>query len=73
MYDNDFVGTLKIHLCSSHIGQVLRLTGAVSPDLLHITFLRITLTVPAVIGTENLVTFNLPFPPDSSSTAKMQS
>ena len=35
VYHNDIVGTLKMHLCPSHIGQVLRLAGAVSPDVLH--------------------------------------
>ena len=31
VYHNNIVGTLKIHLCASHVGQVLRLPGAVSP------------------------------------------
>ena len=35
LYRNNIVGTLKILLCRSHIGQVLRLPGAVSPDVLH--------------------------------------
>ena len=30
---NNIVGSLKIHLCPSYIGQVLRLPGAVSPDV----------------------------------------
>ena len=30
VYHNNIVGTLKIHYFSSHIGQVLRLPGAVS-------------------------------------------
>ena len=47
------LGTLKIHLCLSHIGQVLRLPGAVSPDVLLFASLRITLTVSEVVGTEN--------------------
>ena len=64
---------LKIYLCLPHIGQVLMLPGAVSPDVLHNAFLRITLTVPEVVGTENWVTFNLPFLLDPSSIAKMQS
>ena len=73
MYNNNIVGTLKIHLCLSHIGQVLRLPGAVSPDVLRFASLRITLTVPKVVGTENRVTSNLPFLLDPSSIAKMQS
>ena len=31
VYRNNIVGTLMIYLCPSHIGQVLRLPGAVSP------------------------------------------
>ena len=73
VYHNKSVGTLKIHLCPSHIVQVLRLPGAVSPDVLHFASLRITLTVPEVVGTENWVNSNLPFLLDSSSIAKMQS
>ena len=53
MYHNIIVGTLKIHLCLSHTEQVLRLPGAVSPDMLHFASLRITLTVPEVVGAEN--------------------
>ena len=49
----------------------LRLPGAVSPDMLHFASLRITLTVPEVVGTENLFTSNLPFLIDPSSIAKM--
>ena len=59
-------GTLKIHLC-------LRLPGAVSMDVLHFAFLRVTQTAPEVTGTENLVTSNLPFLLDSSGMAKMLS
>ena len=73
VYHNNIVQTLTIHLCSSHIGQVLRLSGAVSPDVLHFAALRITLTVPEVVGTENWVTSNLPFLLYPSSIAKMQS
>ena len=46
MYHNNIVGTLMIHYWLSHIGQVLRLPGAVSPDVLHFASLQITLTVP---------------------------
>ena len=53
MYHNNIGGTLKIHLCPSHIGHVLRLPGAVSPDVLHFAPLWITLTVAEVDGTEN--------------------
>ena len=53
LYHNNIVGTLNIHLCPSHIGQVLRLPGAVSPDMLHNASLRITLTIPEMAGTEN--------------------
>ena len=37
MYHNNIVGMLEIHLCPSHIKQVLRLPGAVSPDRLQNT------------------------------------
>ena len=67
------VDMLKIHLCPLHIGQVLRLSGAVSPGVLHNAFLRITLTVPEVVDTENGVTSNLPFFFDPGSIAKIQS
>ena len=39
VYHNNIVGTLKIHLCPSLIGQVLRLPGAVSLVVLHIASL----------------------------------
>ena len=48
------------HLCPSPIVQVLRLTGAVSSDVLHFVSLWITLTVSEVGGTDNGVTFKLP-------------
>ena len=73
VYHNNIIGTLKIHLCSSHIGQVLRLPAAVSSDVLRFASLRITLTVPEAVGTESRVTSSLPFLLDSSSIAKMQS
>ena len=74
VYHNNIVGTLKIHLCPSHIGQLLRLADAVNPDVLRFApLLWITLTVPEVDGTENWVTSNLPFLLDASSIAKMQS
>ena len=44
-----------------HIGQVLMLPGAISPEVLHNITLRITLTVPEVVDTGNWVTSNLPF------------
>ena len=47
--------------------------GAVSPDVLHFASIRLTLTVPEVVGTEVRVTSNLPFLLDPSSIAKMQS
>ena len=71
VYHNNIVGTLMIH--PSHIGQVLRLPGAVSLDVLHNASFWVTLTVPKVVGTENWVTSNLPFLLDPSSIAKMQS
>ena len=73
MYHNIIMGMLKIHLCLSHIGQVLRLPGAVSTDMLHNASLQITLTVPEVVGTENRVISNLPFLLDTSSIAKIKS
>ena len=56
VYHNNIVGTLNIHLCASHSGHAIRLPGAVSPDVLRFAPLRITLTVPEVVGTENWVT-----------------
>ena len=73
VYYNNIMGMLKIHPCPSHIGQVLRLPGAVSPEVLHFTSLRITLTVPEVVGTENRVTSSLPFLLNPSSIARTQS
>ena len=73
MYHNNIMGTLMIHLCLSHIGQVLRLPGAVSLYLLHNASLQITPTVPEVVGIENRVTSNLPFLLDSNIIAKMRS
>ena len=73
MYHNKIVGMLKIHHYSSHIGQVLRLPGVVSSDVLLFAFVRITLTVPEVVGIKNWVTSNLPFLLDPRIIAKMQS
>ena len=73
MYHNNIVGMLKIHLCPSHIGQVLRLPGAVSPDVLYDASLWIALTVPGVVAAENRVTCIISFLLDPSSIAKMQS
>ena len=67
MYRNNVVGTLKIHLFPSHIGRVLMLSGAVSPDVLRFASLQITLTVLEVQLTSNLLFFLNP-----SSIAKMQ-
>ena len=61
VYHNIIVGTLKIHLCPLHIGQVLMLPGAVSSEVLHDSSLRVALTVPEVVDTENWVISNLPF------------
>ena len=72
MYHSNVEGTLKIHLCSSHIGHVLRLPGVVSTDVLRFASLRIKLTVPEVVGAENWVTSNLPSLLDPSSIAKIQ-
>ena len=72
-HNNTIVGTLRIHLCPSHIRHVLRLPGAVSPDVLRFASLQITLTVLEVVGTENWVTSNLPFMLNPRSIAKMQS
>ena len=65
VYHNNFVGTFKIHLCPLHNGQVLRLPGAVSSEVLHNASFWMTLTVPKVAGTE--VPANLPFLLDPSS------
>ena len=65
--------TFRINLCSLHIGQVLRLSGAASPDVLHFPSLPITLTVPDVLGTEDQVTYNLPFILDPCRIANIQS
>ena len=73
VYYNNIVGTFKIFLCFSHIEHVLRLSGAVTTDVLQFESLPITQTVPVVVGTENWVTSNLPFLLDPSSMAKTQS
>ena len=73
VYYNNIVSTFKIYLGPSHIGHVLRLSGAVSPDVLRFESLPITQTVPKGVGTENRVTSNLPFLLDPSSIAKTQS
>ena len=70
MYYNNISGTLKIHLCLSHIGQVSRLPGPVSPNVLYNASLQITLKVSEVSCTD---VFNLPFLFNSSSISKMQS
>ena len=44
MYHNNISSTFKIHLCPSHIEQVLRLPGAVKLDVLFSASLWITLT-----------------------------
>ena len=64
---------LMIHFCPLHIEQVLKLLGAVRPDVLHKTSLQITLTVPEVVDTENGVTSNLPLLLYPSRITKMQS
>ena len=51
--NNIIVGTSKIHLCPVHIGQVLKLPGADSLDMLLFTSLLITLTAPVVVDTES--------------------
>ena len=67
------MGTLKIHLFPSHIGQVLGLPSVVSLSSLHSASLQITLSGPEVAGTENRVTFSLPFHLDPSIIVKMHS
>ena len=53
---------------------MLKLPGAVSPNVLHNSSLRITLTAPEVVDTGNKgVTPNLPFLFNPNSIAKMQS
>ena len=66
-------GHFKIHRCLLHICQVLRLPGAVSPDVLHIAFLQVTLTVPETVDRKNRVPSSLPILLDSNSNAKIQS
>ena len=61
MYHSNSAGTLKNHLCCSHIRQVSRLPGAVSLDLLHNASVQITLTVQEVVDTENWVNSTPPF------------
>ena len=73
MYHNNIVNTLKTYLRFCTFGQVLRLPGAVSPDVLRFAFLRIILTVPELVGTENWIASNLPFLLDPSSIVIMQS
>ena len=72
MYHNNIVGTIKIHLCPSHIGQVIRLPGSVSLDVLRIASLQVTLAVLEVVDTENWVNSTLSCF-DPSSIVKMQS
>ena len=72
VYHNNTVGTLKTHLCPSHIGQVQRLPGSVSQDVLRNASLRVTLAVQEVVDTENWVNSTLSCF-DPSSIAKMQS
>ena len=60
VYHNNTVGALKIHLYHLTIGQVLRLPGAVNPDVLRFASLQNTLTVPEVVDTENWVNSILP-------------
>ena len=73
VYHNNIVCMLKIHLCPSHIGHVLRLPGAVRWMCFALCIPPDTLTAPEVIGYENRVIFNLPFLLDPSSIIKMQS
>ena len=42
VYHNNILDILKIHLCLSHIGQVLMLPGAVIPDKLRFESLNYT-------------------------------
>ena len=72
MYHKIIVNTLKIHLYPTHIEKLLALPGAVRSDMLHNASLRITLTVPNVVGTENRVTSNLTFLLNTSSIARIQ-
>ena len=73
VYHNNIVAVLKVHLSPLHIGEIVRLPGAVSPDMLSFASLQITLPVPEVVGTKNWVTSNLPFRLNPRSTDKMQS
>ena len=79
MYHNNIVGMLRIHLSPSHLRfwyilrQVLKLPGAVRLDVLPNASLRITLTIPELVGTENEDTSNLPYMLDRSSMAKIYS
>ena len=50
VYHNNISSTFKIHLCPSHIEQVLRLPGAVKPDVLFSASLWITLTADYFVG-----------------------
>ena len=71
VYRNNIVDALKVPLCPSLIGQVLRLPGGASPVGLHNASLRMTLTVPEMVGAENQVTSRLPFLLDPRRIAKM--
>ena len=70
MYRNNIMGTLKINLYHSLIGQVLRLPGVVSLDVLRNASLQIKLTVSEVVDTDNRVTSSPPFLIDPSSIIK---
>ena len=50
VYHNIVMVTLQSRLCPLHIGQVLRLSGAVNQKVLQNASLQITLTVPEVVG-----------------------
>ena len=71
MYHNNIVGASKVPFGPSLVEQMLRLPGGVSPVRLHNASLRMTLTVPEMVGAENQVTSRLPFLLDPRSIAKM--
>ena len=60
-YHKNIMCMLKIYPHPLHIGQVLRLPVAVSPDMLHNALFCITLVVSEMVGIESQVTYNLPF------------
>ena len=68
----DIMGTLKIHLCPSHVGQVKKRSDSVRLYVLQNAFLQVNLTVPEVVDIENRITFTLPYRLTQACIAELQ-